>query len=364
MNVNWNILTRLSLCGLIVIASACEKKSSSGGSAGIKGDFNSDGKIDKADFALVASLGKFNQPATVGEGDINGDGIFDISDVSIMLAGVDDSAPVVGDANRDGTVDILDAAQVIASGKFASGEAATWEQGDFDGDTKVTSDDMSLLQASVRQASNPAVGDCTGDGKADGADLGKFMIRYNVVSSNATWLDCDFNGDGMVDQLDASAITTQEVSINGAPSVPLVFANVMYGTQPNIADLSNPPPREGDINGDGKVDDLDALQVTGGGKYDKGAAGAVRSDGDANEDGMVDILDVAVIIANMDATTRRPGDANGDGLLNATDVAQILAAKKYETGEAATWAQGDFNGDGLFDMLDWSLVLASGAKFE
>jgi hypothetical protein len=138
----------------------------------------------------------------------------------------------------------------------------------------------------------------------------------------------------------------------------------MYGTQPNINDLSNPPPREGDINGDGKVNDLDALQVTGGGKYDKGAVGAVRSDGDANGDGMVDILDVAVIIANMDATTRRPGDANGDGLLNATDVAQILAAKKYETGEAATWAQGDFNGDGLFDMLDWSLVLASGAKFE
>lgn len=360
------IVKSLTLCGSVGLFAACGGKSSSGdgNSAGVKGDLNRDGKIDKQDFALVASLGKFNQAATMNEGDINGDGVFNIFDLNLMLSGAEKSAAIVGDANRDGTVDALDVAQVLLAGKFASGEGASWEQGDFDGDGKVSAGDLTLLQASLRQVTTPPIGDCTGDGKADGADLGKFMIRYNVVSTGATWLDCDFNRDGKVDVFDAVAVDSKSVAIGGAPPVPLIFANVAYGTNPTIADINNPPPRGGDINGDGKVNDLDALQVVAGGKYGKGSVGAVRSDGDANGDGKVDILDVAVIVANMDATTRRAGDANGDGQLNAADVAQILAAKKYATGEAATWEQGDFNGDGVFDIFDWSLVLASGATFD
>ena len=159
---------------------------------------------------------------------------------------------------------------------------------------------MSLLQASIRQASNPVPGDCTGDGRADGADIGKFMIRYDNVPSGATWLDCDFNGDGTVDILDAQDVTSGVVQIS--------FAKITYGDQPSFADAANKPPRPGDANGDGKVDEADAVQIMGGGKYDKGNTGATWSDGDFNGDHMVDILDMAEFLANRDATTRKPGD--------------------------------------------------------
>ena len=50
-----------------------------------------------------------------------------------------------GDANRDGVVDVLDGAQVQAAGKFGTGLPATWEEGDFNGDGKVTLADITLL---------------------------------------------------------------------------------------------------------------------------------------------------------------------------------------------------------------------------
>jgi hypothetical protein len=56
----------------------------------------------------------------------------------------------------------------------------------------------------------------------------------------------------------------------------------------------------------------------------------------------------------------RLGDANGDGRFNQVDLAQVLAAGKYLTGEAATFAQGDFNGDGVFDTYDIVDVLIRG----
>lgn len=362
VNVKKTILTSLLVTGGISLIISCGRSS---GSSGRSGDLNRDGKVDRNDFALVASMNRFNQTATPDQGDVNNDGIFDILDVAIMLAGVDDSASRVGDANRDGMVDALDVAQVMAAGKFATGQAANWEDGDFDGDGKVTDDDMSMLQAAFNQFANPLMGDCTGDGKADGADIGKFLIKFDKFSTGtATWLDCDFNKDGYVDVIDAAGINAKEISINNQPPVPLVFANVSYGPQRDLSVISNPPPRYGDLNLDGKVNETDALLITASGKYDKGKVGATLSDGDANADGAVDILDVAIVLANMDPWTKKAGDANSDGKIDITDVAQILSAGKYENGKAATFAEGDFNGDGIFDILDWSLVLASGAKFE
>ncbi len=348
-----SILSGLVLIGSIAALNSCGSKS--GSSSGTKGDMNRDGKVDRNDFALVASMNRFNQTATPDQGDINNDGIFDILDVAIMLAGVDDSASRVGDANRDGMVDALDVAQVMAAGKFATGQAANWEDGDFDGDGKVTDDDMSMLQAAFKQFANPVKFDCTGDGKVDGADLGKFITRFNKVDSGATWLDCDFTGDGMVDMLDSAEAMAQD---------PNPFANVAYGPVRPGTDIGSEKPRYGDLNLDGNVNETDALLITASGKYDKGKVGATLSDGDANADGAVDILDVAIVLANMDPWTKKAGDANSDGKIDITDVAQILSAGKYENGKAAKFAEGDFNGDGIFDILDWSLVLASGAKFE
>ena len=59
-----------------------------------------------------------------------------------------------------------------------------------------------------------------------------------------------------------------------------------------------------------------------------------------------------------------PGDANRDFSFDQLDIVQVLQARKYLTGQPATWGEGDWNGgpggysgeppagDGLFDQLD------------
>ena len=44
------------------------------------------------------------------------------------------TAAAPGDTNVDGTIDILDAAGILAGGQFDTGDSTTWEQGDFNGD--------------------------------------------------------------------------------------------------------------------------------------------------------------------------------------------------------------------------------------
>jgi len=44
----------------------------------------------------------------------------------------DHAAP--GDTNLDGVVDVLDASNFLAGGRFDTGQAATWSEGDFDDD--------------------------------------------------------------------------------------------------------------------------------------------------------------------------------------------------------------------------------------
>ena len=55
-----------------------------------------------------------------------------------------------------------------------------------------------------------------------------------------------------------------------------------------------------------------------------------------------------------------PGDANNDGAVDTTDVIALLAAAKFETGMAATFAEGDFDGDGVFATSDIVAMLAAG----
>ena len=59
----------------------------------------------------------------------------------------------------------------------------------------------------------------------------------------------------------------------------------------------------------------------------------------------------------------QPGDANGDYSFDTQDIIELLAANKFETGAAATFAEGDFNGDGVFNTADVVLMLA-GSLFE
>ncbi|MGI9176281.1 MAG: autotransporter-associated beta strand repeat-containing protein [Pirellulales bacterium] len=55
-----------------------------------------------------------------------------------------------------------------------------------------------------------------------------------------------------------------------------------------------------------------------------------------------------------------PGDINLDGSIDILDAARILAAGRFDTGAAATWAEGDSNYDGFFDVLDVADFIGTG----
>ena len=53
---------------------------------------------------------------------------------------------IIGDSNRDGLFDLDDILQVLASGKYSTGESATFEEGDWNGDGRFDVFDIILAQ--------------------------------------------------------------------------------------------------------------------------------------------------------------------------------------------------------------------------
>ena len=53
------------------------------------------------------------------------------------------------------------------------------------------------------------------------------------------------------------------------------------------------------------------------------------------------------------------GDTNFDAFIDLIDAGNVLAARRYDTGELATWSDGDFNADRLVDILDISDLLGA-----
>ena len=54
------------------------------------------------------------------------------------------------------------------------------------------------------------------------------------------------------------------------------------------------------------------------------------------------------------------GDSNRDYQFNQLDIVLVASARKYGTGQAATWEEGDWNGDGVFNQLDVLAALQTG----
>jgi hypothetical protein len=109
------------------------------------GDANLDGRVDRADAAIVAQ--HFGQLADAAwtDGDFTGDGSVRLADLAIVQRNLDPSVQrLPGDANEDRRVDRADVAIVAANLGRASG--ATWNQGDFDGNGRVSLTDLAIVQ--------------------------------------------------------------------------------------------------------------------------------------------------------------------------------------------------------------------------
>ena len=54
------------------------------------------------------------------------------------------------------------------------------------------------------------------------------------------------------------------------------------------------------------------------------------------------------------------GDSNRDFKFDQHDIVMVATARKYGTGQSATWEEGDWNNDGVFDQLDVLAALQTG----
>ncbi|QDU70299.1 dockerin type I domain-containing protein [Mucisphaera calidilacus] len=101
----------------------------------LEGDYNGDGLLDASDIDILIS--HFGEPAW----DLTGNGLTNRLDLEFWVENILGTA--VGDANLDHAVDLLDLSALAS--RF--NQNGTWAQGDFNGDGIVNLNDLSTLAA-------------------------------------------------------------------------------------------------------------------------------------------------------------------------------------------------------------------------
>ena len=106
------------------------------GAAGVTGDFNGNGELDAADLDLMA-LGIVGGDSQY---DLTGDNLTNIDDRRQWINVLKKS--YMGDSNLDGQFNSGDLVTVFTTGKFETGNLATWSEGDWNGDRLFNSSDF------------------------------------------------------------------------------------------------------------------------------------------------------------------------------------------------------------------------------
>ena len=101
------------------------------------GDYNGNGLLDAEDLDLNASVGIASQDLSY---DLNEDGGGNSTDRKIWVNDLKNTW--VGDSDLNGVFDSGDLVAVFSSAKYETGDAATWGQGDWNGDQKFDSGDL------------------------------------------------------------------------------------------------------------------------------------------------------------------------------------------------------------------------------
>ena len=223
--------------------------------------------------------------------------------------------------------------------------------GDFDSDGSVTTDDIDLLYAAVRNGSKPPFYDLDGDGDVTATDV-MFLLR-EILSV----LPGDANLDGSVDITDLDIWSSNRFQTGrGWASADFNGDGLADGSDFNILVAYSQGPMLGDFNADAVVDgaDIDALF----------AAIAAQSGGfyfDLDNNRLTNEDDLATLV--NDVLQTRFGDANLDGAVDELDFG-IWRQNRFA--EDKGWAEGDFNGDKRVDAEDfliWQENSSGGSQF-
>ena len=101
------------------------------------GDYNGNGLLDAEDLDLNAAVGIPSQDLAY---DLNNDGLVNTADRKIWVNDLKNTW--MGDADLNGVFDSGDLVTVFAAAKYETGQAASWGQGDWNGDQKFDSGDL------------------------------------------------------------------------------------------------------------------------------------------------------------------------------------------------------------------------------
>jgi hypothetical protein len=287
-------------------------------------------------------------------GDFDGNGVRDLADVPGMIAawndrnggsawlpGSDVSIEIIGDFTGDGNFDSADVRY------FADGLALVGGRGNGDGSLD-------------RFAGFEAVDDAFG-GNFFGTTLATGAAYTNGASAG------DIFGDGSLKTPGYNLIGFDGVV--DAYDIDYVCAN--FGVWENLSDAAT-MDLSADMNGDLVVDAADVAVIVetflgtqiGDVNLDGVVDGTDESIamsnlgmeggwamGDVNCDGMVTQADIDIITGGVEC----PGDTNGDNLVNFTDLNTVLS----EFGQSGMGLPGDVDGNGVVNFADLNLILSN-----
>jgi hypothetical protein len=140
----------------------------------IIGDFNQNGQLDLPDIDDLTSQSAAgtNNPTY----DLNADALVNTADVSFWIRDLRGSW--VGDADLNGEFNSTDLVSVLAAGKYESGTASVWSEGDFNGDGRTDSGDLvaALADGGYEMGPRAAVAAVPEPATALGAALGLLLL--------------------------------------------------------------------------------------------------------------------------------------------------------------------------------------------
>ncbi len=310
------------------------------GSTSQAADLNDDGRVDRRDVNMLdAVFGSTCSDRLTG--DVNGDGVVSVRDFIKALPLIGSSNPTA-DLDNDGEVTGNDLA--IIEGNLGATVGAR-VLGDATGDGLVNIRD--ILAALAQQGRNgPA--DCDGDGSVTADDLK--IIQARMGANTTTSLPGDINGDRRVDEIDQALL---EANFGGdwaradADNDGTVTVSDLIDLLGNISSTSA-QVLNGDVNGDGVVNDADQLMLTAYFGTDDAVA-------DINGDGIANTADLLSLLGGFGLiyADNLAGDVDGDCVVDTTDTKLIRATLGSE------WTQGDINGDGTVTTDDLGLVISN-----
>ena len=220
---------------------------------------------------------------TSGLGDVNGDGVVDTVDASLILkeyanissGGEPTLDPAVADVNKDGAVDSVDHSYVMdyymkkssgVLGDISFDEfmrRKTFALGDVDGDGKVTYADADLIEQQLSSSQllfDPSVGDVDKDGKITENDalLVRRYADYVTRLENAGTAE-----EGILSFEEWLSPTNRLGDMDSNGIIDVRDSDIILG---RYADLSQAGDKEyrdilGDVNDDGVLDASDSSML-------------------------------------------------------------------------------------------------------